>query len=105
MELVPTQRDVINLFSKTGALRDGHFALPSGFHTDRYLETLLAMRYHHQAKVLSVGLSRLLRADSELRAILPELSIVAATPAGLPVAYGLCECLGARQVYWTEKPS
>ncbi len=105
MQLVPTQGDVIDLLSKTGALRHGHFTCPSGFHTDRYLETALVMRYYHHAKTLSVGLSRLLGADPELRAILPELSIVAATAAGLPVAYGLCESLRARQVYWTEKPS
>jgi orotate phosphoribosyltransferase len=58
-------------------------------HTDITLETALAMRYHRSAKTLSVGLSRKLRANSELRALIPELSIVSATPAGLPVAYGL----------------
>ena len=38
-----------------------------------------------------------------MRALIPELSIVSATPAGLPVAYGLCEALRAGQVYWAEK--
>jgi orotate phosphoribosyltransferase len=38
-----------------------------------------------------------------LRALIPEVSIVSATPAGLPVAYGLCEALRAGQVYWAEK--
>ena len=104
MELVPTQRDVVELLRQTGALRDGHFACPTGFHTNQYLETALAMRYYRHAKVLSVGLSRMLRANAELRAMLPELSIVASTPAGLPVAYGLCEALRAHQVYWAEKP-
>ncbi len=104
MELVPTQRDVIDLLRQTGALRDGHFACPTGFHTNQHLETALAMRYYRYAKALSVGLSRTLRANAELRAILHELSIVAATPAGLPVAYGLCEALRAPQVYWVEKP-
>ena len=105
MELVPTQQDVVGLLRQTGALRDGHFACPSGFHTSQYLETALAMRYYHHAKTLSVGLSRLVRGEAELRAMIPELSIVAATPAGLPVAYGICEALRARQVYWTEKPA
>jgi orotate phosphoribosyltransferase len=103
VELVPTQRDVIGLLRETGALRDGHFACPSGFHTNQYLETALAMRYFRHAKSLSVGLSRLVRAEPELRAIIHELSIVAATPAGLPVAYGVCEALRARQVYWVER--
>jgi orotate phosphoribosyltransferase len=37
--------------------------------------------------------------------MIQDLSIVAATVAGLPVAYGLCEALHARQVYWAEKES
>jgi len=103
MELVPTQDEVLALLRQTGALQHGHFACPNGLHTDTNLETALAMRSHRHAKTLSVGLSRKLRANAELRAIIPELSIVAATPAGLPVAYGLCEALRAGQVYWAEK--
>jgi orotate phosphoribosyltransferase len=103
MELVPTQDEVLSLLRQTGALQRGHFECLNGLHTDINLETALAMRYHRHAKTLSVGLSRRLRANPELRALIPELSIVSATPAGLPVAYGLCEALRAGQVYWAEK--
>ena len=103
MELVPKQEEVLALLRQTGALRQGHFECLNGLHTDVNLETALAMRYHRYAKMLSVGLSRLLRANPELRAVIPDLSIVSATAAGLPVAYGLCEALRARQVYWAEK--
>ncbi|MFN7997219.1 MAG: phosphoribosyltransferase family protein [Bryobacteraceae bacterium] len=103
MELVPTHHEVLELLRQTGALRSGHFECLNGLHTDLNLETALAMRYYRHAKTLSVGLSRLLRGNPELRALIPELSIVSATPAGLPVAYGLCEALRARQVYWAEK--
>jgi len=61
------------------------------------------MRYFQHAKVLSVGLSRLLRANPEIRAIIPELSIVCPDGGGLPVAYGVCEALRAHQVYWAER--
>ena len=47
------------------------------------------MRYYQHAKVLSVGLSRLLRANAEIRAMIPELSIVSPDTGGLPVAYGI----------------
>jgi orotate phosphoribosyltransferase len=103
MELVPTQDDVLSLLRQTGAVQAGHFECLNGLHTDLNLETALAMRYHRHAKTLSVGLSRKLRANPEIRALIPELSIVAATPAGLPVAYGLCEALRAKEVYWAEK--
>ena len=55
------------------------------------------------AKILSVGLSRKVRANTEIRAMIPELSVVAPAIGGLPVAYGVCEALRARQVYWAER--
>jgi orotate phosphoribosyltransferase len=61
------------------------------------------MRYYQHARLLSAGLSRLLRDNAEIRAIIPELSIVTPANAGLPVAYGVCEALRARQVYWAER--
>lgn len=103
MDLVPSQNDVVTLLRQTGALRDGHFGYPNGLHANEYLQVALAMRHYQHAKTLSVGLSRLLRANTEIRAMIPELSIVTPATGGLPVAYGVCEALRARQVYWAEK--
>ena len=90
------------MLRQTGALRDGHFAYPNGMHADEYLQVALAFRYYKWAKILSVGLSRRLRADTEIRAMIKELSIVSPTTGGLPIAYGVCEALSAHQVYWAE---
>jgi orotate phosphoribosyltransferase len=103
MHLVPTQDEVVQVLRDTGALREGHFEYPSGLHSNEYLQVPIAMRYYQQQRMLTVGLSRLLRSHSELRALVPQLSIVAPAVAGLPVAYGLCEALRARQVYWAER--
>lgn len=103
MHLVPTQEEVVALLQESGALRHGHFAYPNGLHANEYLQVALAMRYYQHAKTLSVGLSRQLRANPEIRAIIKELSIVAPATGGLPVAYGVCEALGAHQVYWAER--
>src|SRR5690349_4583055 len=103
MHLVPTQDEVVNLLRRTGAIRDGHFEYPNGLHATEYMQVQLAMRYYQHAKVLSVGLSRLLRANSEIRAMIPELSIVCPDTGGLPVAYGVCEALRAHQVYWADR--
>jgi orotate phosphoribosyltransferase len=103
MHLVPTQEEVVALLRRTGGLRDGHFEYTNGLHANEYLQVALTMRYYEAAKILSVGLSRQLRANSEIRAIIPELSIVAPATGGLPVAYGVCEALRAHQVYWAER--
>jgi orotate phosphoribosyltransferase len=103
MHLVPTQEEVTALLRKTGALQEGHFRYPNGLHSDQYVQIPLAMRYFQHQKTLSVGLSRLVRANPEIRAIISELSIVCPATGGLPVAYTLCEALRARQVYWAER--
>src|ERR1700731_4769071 len=102
MHLIPTQEEVVSVLRETGALRDGHFEYPSGLHSNEYLQVPLALRYYQHTRTLSVGLSRLLRANSEIRAIIPELSIVAPATGGLPVAYGISEALRCKQVYWAE---
>src|SRR5690349_1428267 len=103
MHLLPNQEEVVRVLRETGALRHGHFEYPSGLHSNEYLQVPLAMRYYQHARTLSVGLSRLLRANSEIRAMIPQLSIVAPATGGLPVAYGVCEALRAHQVYWAER--
>jgi len=104
MELIPTNEEVIAMLRETGALREGHFEYPNGMHANEYLQVALAFRYYQHAKVLSVGLSRRLRADPEIRAMIKELSIVCpSNTAGLPIAYGVAEALRVQQIYWAEK--
>ena len=103
MELIPTQQEVIRLLRETGALRTGHFVYPGGLHSEEYLQLAMAMRYYQHARTLGVGLSRKVRAHTELRAMISALSIVAAGTGGIPVAYAVCEALRANQVYWAER--
>ena len=103
MHLIPTQDEIVALLRETGALRDGHFRYTTGLHSNEYLQVPLAMRQSQHHRLMSVGLSRRLRANPEIRAMIPEVSIVAPATAGLPVAYGVCEALKAKQVYWAER--
>jgi orotate phosphoribosyltransferase len=103
MHLLPTQEEVVQLLRETGSLRDGHFEYPDGMHSNEYLQVPIAFRYYQHARTLSVGLSRQLRSNPEIRANIPQISIVAPATGGLPVAYGVCEALRANQVYWAER--
>lgn len=103
MDLLPSSDDVVRILRETGGLREGHFQFPNGSHSSEYLQIPLAMRHYQHAKVLSVGVSRLIRANTELRAMIPELSIVSPATGGLPVAFGICEALRARRAYWAER--
>jgi orotate phosphoribosyltransferase len=98
MHLIPTDEEVVTLLRRTGGLREGHFEYPSGLHANEHLQVALTMRDYECAKILSVGLSRKLRAHADIRAIIPELSIVAPATGGLPVAYGVCDARRAQKV-------
>jgi orotate phosphoribosyltransferase len=103
MHLTPTHDEVVALLRDTGALRDGHFEDPSGLHSNEYLQLPLALMHYQVHRTLSVGLARLLRANPEIRAITPLLSVVTPMTGGLPVSFGVCEALRARRVYWAER--
>lgn len=102
MQLLPSHEEIVSVLKETGALREGHFVYPTGVHSNEYLQVPLAMRYYQHAKTWSVALSRLVRKNAEIRTLLPQLSVVAPATGGLPVAYGVCEALQARRVYWAE---
>jgi len=103
MHLTPTSDEIVGMLRETAALRDGHFEYPNGMHSNEYLQVPLALRYSQCLRTMSVGLSRLLRANPEIRAITDELSVVVPVTGGLPVAFGVCEALRAKQVYWAER--
>ncbi|MEP7353945.1 MAG: phosphoribosyltransferase family protein [Acidobacteriota bacterium] len=108
MELLPTPEEVIDLLRSTGGLRNGHFEYPAGpnlpgWHSSEALQVALTMRDFQAAKILSVALSRKLRSNSDIRAMLPNVSVVAPATGGLPVAFGVAEALRASKVYWAER--
>jgi orotate phosphoribosyltransferase len=102
-QLIPPPEEVLELLKSSGALRRGHFRYPTGLYSDTYLQIALAMRDYQVARRLSVALSRKIRQNKEIRAIIPQLSVVAPATGGLPVAYGIVEALRANRVYWAEE--
>jgi orotate phosphoribosyltransferase len=101
--LIPSPEQVLDLLRETSALREGRFEFPNGLQTNYYFQMPLAMRYHGNARVLNVALSRLLRKEPEVLAALPDCAIVAPAAGGIPVAFGIREALDADQIFWAEK--
>jgi len=101
--LIPAEGEVLELLKSTGAIRSGHFRYPDGMYSSLYVQVALAMRDYQVAKKLSVALSRKIRQDKEIRAMIPELSVVSPATGGLPIAYGIVEALRANQIYWAEE--
>jgi orotate phosphoribosyltransferase len=102
VDLIPTPEEVMGILTKTGAYRKGHFLYPNGKHASHYFQMPLAFRYYDNARILSVGLSRMFRMEKSIASALPKVSVISPSPGGIMVAFGVREALGAQQIYWAE---
>lgn len=102
VDLIPPPEKVMDILVKTGAYRKGHFVYPNGKHASHYFQMPLAFRLYDNARILSVGLSRLFRMEKSIASQLPRVSVISPSPGGIMVAFGVREALSAQQIYWAE---
>lgn len=102
VDLVPKPESVMEILTKTGAYRHGHFVYPNGKHASHYFQMPLAFRYYDNARILSVGLSRMFRMEKTIASQLPKVAVISPSPGGIMVAFGVREALTAEQIYWAE---
>jgi orotate phosphoribosyltransferase len=103
VELIPSQDKVMQILTRTGAFREGHFVYPNGKHSPHYFQMPLAFRYYDTARVLAVALSRKFRLEKDISSQLPKVSIISPSSGGIPVAFGVRDALSAEQIYWAEQ--
>ncbi len=102
VNLIPPPESVMDILTKTDAYRKGHFVYPNGKHASHYFQMPLAFRHYDNARILSVGLSRMFRMEKAISSRLPAVSVVSPSPGGIMVAFGVREALSAQQIYWAE---
>lgn len=102
VDLIPSSESVMHILKDTGAYRRGHFVYPNGKHASHYFQMPLAFRFYDNARILSVGLSRMFRMEKSIAGRLPKVSIISPSPGGIMVAFGVREALSAEQIYWAE---
>jgi len=102
VDLIPSAESVMAILQETGAYRKGHFKYPNGKHASHYFQMPLAFRYYNNARIMSVGLSRMFRLEKAISRSLPKISVISPSPGGIVVAFGVREALTAEQIYWAE---
>lgn len=103
VELIPSQDTLMEILTRTGAFREGHFIYPNGKHSPHYFQMPLAFRYYDTARVLAVALSRKFRIEKDISSQLPKVSVISPSSGGIPVAFGVRDALSAEQIYWAER--
>lgn len=90
-----TEREILGLFEKSGALLSGHFKLSSGLHSERYLQCALVLQYPDIAEKLSKAIAKNFSKDSIDVVIGPALG-------GVTLAYEVARAIGRRGLF-TER--
>ena len=103
VELIPSQDAVMQILTRTGAFREGHFVYRNGKHSPHYFQMPLAFRYYDTARVLAVALSRKFRLEKDISSQLPKVAVISPSSGGIPVAFGVRDALNAEQIYWAEQ--
>lgn len=87
-----TEREVLALYERTGALLRGHFRLTSGLHSDVYLQSALVLQHPSDAAALGAVLAERLGAARAQ-------SVVAPAIGGILVAHEVARALGTRALF------
>ena len=103
VQLIPSPEQVLKFLRETGALKEGRFEYRDGTQAEYYFQMPIAMRYHGNARILNVALSRKLRKEHDVMAALPDCAVVTPSMGGIPVAFGIREALNADQIFWAER--
>jgi orotate phosphoribosyltransferase len=90
-----TEREILELYERTGALMRGHFKLTSGLHSDVYLQSALVLQYPAHAAELGAALAASFRGADVTTVLAPAIG-------GIPVAHEVARALGARALF-TER--
>ena len=94
-----TNEEVLQIFSDSGALLNGHFLLSSGLHSSRYLQCALVMQNPATAEKLCAVLAAKAKADERIGQI--DL-VIAPALGGVVVAHEVARVFGVRALF-TER--
>jgi len=88
--------DVLAIYRETGALRNGHFQLTSGLHTDSYLQSALVLQYPEHATRIGQEIANHFRNEKIDLVVGPAVG-------GIILSHTVGKALGARSIYVERK--
>lgn len=90
------EKEILDIFKKTGALLKGHFVLSSGLHSGDYLQCARVLEYPEYAEKLCNNIAEYFKEDSPTCVVAPALG-------GVIVSYETARALGVRSLFTERK--
>ena len=91
-----TEQEILDIFSQTGALLQGHFELRSKLHSDRYFQCANVLRYPRIAARLCDELVAKLKASADIGAI---DGVISPAVCGILVGHEVARALDTKCVF------
>ena len=91
-----TSKDVLDRFTRLGALLEGHFRLSSGLHSPNYLQCALVLQHPVEAEALGRALGAALAA--RLGDVKPT-AVLSPALGGLIIGHEVARALGVRAIF------
>ena len=88
--------EVLDRFTRRGALLEGHFRLSSGLHSPNYLQCALVLQHPEEAEALGKALGDLLTA--QLADVKPT-AVLSPALGGLIIGHEVARALGVRAIF------
>lgn len=92
--MAKTKFDIVGLLEEHGAILNGHFQLPSGFHSQTYIQTSLVLQYPHLAQKIAKEMA--IKFPQEVNVVLSP------SPASLALGQEVARIKKARSIF-TER--
>lgn len=83
--------DILCLLQEHGAILEGHFVMPSGFHSQTYIQTSLLMQHPHLAQKIAGALSEKFTTKADV--------VMALTPSDSVLAQEVARVRGVRAIF------
>lgn len=83
--------DILCLLQEHGAILEGHFVMPSGFHSQTYIQTSLLMQHPHLAQKIAGALSEKFATKADV--------VMALTPSDSVLAQEVARVRGVRAIF------
>jgi orotate phosphoribosyltransferase len=87
--------EVLERFSRTGALLEGHFVLTSGLHSTSYLQCALVLQYPSEAEAFGRAIAERFEGQKIETVVAPAIG-------GIIIGWEVARALGVRSL-WTER--
>jgi orotate phosphoribosyltransferase len=89
-------RDILEIFEKTGGLLKGHFRLSSGLHSGDYLQCAIVLQHPEYAAKLCAQIAEYFKKDKVTSVVAPALG-------GVVVSYEVARALGVMSLFTERK--